>query len=199
MDILHLLNVITAYRPTPFAKKLKAETRKKHDEIESHPFVRKLILGTISDEEYFSYLENLYPIYSIVESHLLSSEGYKPLRRTAQISDDVRAYQLLLNVNSTYKIFSKGWIESCMQKDYFGLTSEFYIRWLGDLYGGQIMGKNFKYSSMLRFKNVRSCIKLARHLIENTAASRQDEFIENVKQSYNKNIELVENLYNAFK
>lgn len=199
MDLLHLLTVITAYRPTPFAKKLKAETRKNHNEIEAHPFIRKLILGTISDEEYFAYIENLYPIYSIVESRLLYPERYKLLRRTAEISNDVRAYQLLLNVNSTYKIFSKDWIESCLAKDEFGLTSEFYIRWLGDLYGGQIMSKNFKYNSMLKFKNVRSCIRSARELIENIAINRQDEFIDLVRVSYGKNLELAENLYRAFK
>lgn len=199
MDLLHLLNVFTAYRPTPFAKKLKQETRQQHDKIEAHPFVRKLILGTISDEEYFAYLENLYPIYTVVESRLLHLEEFKILRRTAQISDDLRAYQLDLNVHSTYKIYSKEWLESCLSKSNFELVSDFYIRWLGDLYGGQLMSKNFKYSSMLRFNNVRQGIRLARTLIETAAVDKQDEFIDLVNKSYDINYQLVDKLYSDFK
>ena len=51
---------------------------------------------------------------------------------------------------------------------------------------------------MLKFKNVRQCIKLARNLIE-SAAIQEDAFIDLVKKSYDKNLKLVDNLYNSFK
>jgi heme oxygenase len=198
MDFLHLINVITAYRPTAFAKKLKAQTRAKHDAIESHPFIHKLITGDISAEEYFAYIENLSPIYTIIENRLLQPAQFSPLHRDAQITEDIRNYQDALKVQTTYKLFNSEWVKACIDKTDFELISDFYIRWLGDLYGGQIMSKNFKYNSMLKFKNVRQCIKLARGLIE-SAAMHEDVFIDLVNKSYDYNLKLAEDLHNSFR
>ena len=156
MDFLHLINVITAYRPTAFAKKLKAQTRAKHDAIESHPFIHKLITGDISAEEYFAYIENLSPIYTIIENRLLQSAQFSPLHRDAQITEDIRNYQDALNIQTTYKLFNSDWVNACIGKTDFELISDFYIRWLGDLYGGQIMSKNFKYNYMLTTQDLYS-------------------------------------------
>lgn len=199
MDIIHLVKVITAYRPTAFAKKLKASTRKEHDEIERHPFVQKLISGSITDEEYTAYLDNLLLIYTTIEGKVLLYEKNTDLKRSHLIIKDLFDYKTKCNVEVGRNVCNRDWLQNIESKDTFGCTADFYIRWLGDLYGGQIMSKNFKFHSSLIFNNVRSCIKRAREVIEVNAKGREDEFINLVKQSYRFNYNLVQELWEKYR
>ena len=71
----HLLNVITAYKPNKFSKQIKKATKEKHDAIESHPFMRAMIDGSLSDFKYAVYLANLLPIYKAVEMFLFTKNN----------------------------------------------------------------------------------------------------------------------------
>lgn len=192
MKILHLLNVITAYRPTPFAKSIKFSTKKEHDDIEKHPFVDSLIKGKLTDIQYACYLLNLIPVYEAIENKLnLPHE----LRRSHFMRQDLDKYQKLLGSLGDM-FFYHDWLNNLLSKDNFSITSDFYIRWLGDLYGGQILAKNIKFNNHLKFRNVRNSIRQARELIETNAKKREKEFVLLIKKSYSYNYQLVEKLYN---
>lgn len=198
MSILHLFNVITAYRPTSFAKNLKKSTLEWHNKIESHPFVKKLISGKITDLEYAAYLKNLLSVYGAIESRLFDGDTPVELFRTSLIIQDLSKYKTLLNLDLDRYNFWEKWTDTIKSGDKFTVGASFYIRWLGDMYGGQIMSKNFKFSSALKFKNVRACIKESRKTIENIGSTNLELFIEKVNQAYGFNYDLVSQLEEVF-
>ena len=101
MNVLHLINVITAYRPTAFAKRVKLETKANHDAIEQHPFIDLIIKGKMTDLQYAAYLSNVCPVYDIVEKKLLTPRSI--LARTNYIRKDIEQYSNFLN-NSLFNI-----------------------------------------------------------------------------------------------
>jgi len=192
VNILHLIKVITAYKPTAFAKHIKISTKLEHDNIEKHPFVDNLIKGKLTDTQYACYLLNLIPIYDVIENRLNLDNS---LRRSNLMRQDLDRYQKLLGSLGDM-FFYHDWLKNLFDKDVFSITSDFYIRWLGDLYGGQILSKNIRFNNHLKFKDVRSSIRHARSLIELNAKGREEEFISLIKDSYSHNYKLVDTLYN---
>ncbi|NBW58664.1 hypothetical protein EBR43_12985, partial [bacterium] len=73
--LLHLIKVLTAYKPNEFSKKIKKQTKVKHDQIESHPFIKEMLSGELSDFKYAVYLNNLLPIYKGVEMFLFNKRN----------------------------------------------------------------------------------------------------------------------------
>lgn len=192
MNIIHLIKVITAYRLTPFAKRIKEVSKPLHDQIESHPFIKKFIDGKLSDLEYAVYLYNMYPVYEKIEYLLLSPQSI--LARTQQIKKDLIDYSNLLDVDLSLYFINQDWIKSIEASDKFKQTAIFYIRWLGDLYGGQILSKNIRYNKSLKFKNVRQCIKTARELIEYYGSKDENRFLVQISEAYTHNYNLVTNI-----
>lgn len=192
MDLIHLLKVITAYKLTPFAKRVKEATKPLHDKIESHPFISRLIKGSLTDLEYAVYLYNMLPVYEKIERRLLCPSSV--LARTKQIKTDLNKYESFLNVSLTEFYINEKWADTLETEDILKLTSVFYIRWLGDLYGGQILAKNIKFNSALKFNSVRLCIRLSRELIEHYGSQDEDKFISYVKEAYTNNYNLVDKI-----
>lgn len=194
MDVLHLIKVITAYKHTAFSKKVKLETEANHDAIEQHPFVDLIIKGKMTDLQYAAYLSNVYPVYDIVEKKLLAPQSI--LARTNYIRKDVEQYSNFLNTDLSRLYVNDEWVQKLESGDELDVLAAFYIRWLGDLYGGQILAKNIRFNSALKFKSVRLCIKVARELIELNASKDTDVFIERIKNAYADNYNLAEKLHN---
>jgi len=194
MGLFHLLKVITAYRPTPFAKRIKEATKPLHDQIESHPFIEKLIDGQMTDLEYAVYLSNLYPVYEKIERLLLSPSS--ALARVKYIKNDLQKYTAFFNNDLSEYYINDLWVNSLETDDMFKLTAVFYTRWLGDLYGGQILAKNIRFNSSLKFKNVRQCIKIARELIESYGSKDENRFLVQVSHAYTENYNLATNIQN---
>ena len=194
MDVLHLIKVITAYKHTAFSRRVKLETKANHDAIEQHPFVDLIIKGKMTDLQYAAYLSNVYPVYDIVEKKLLAPQSI--LARTNYIRKDVEQYSNFLNTDLSRLYVNDEWVQKLESGDELDVLAAFYIRWLGDLYGGQILAKNIRFHSALKFTNVRLCIKMARELIELNACKSADVFIERIKSAYADNYNLAEKLHN---
>lgn len=194
MNLIHLIKVITAYKLTPFAKRIKEATQPLHSQIEAHPFISRLISEKLSDIEYAVYLSNLFPVYEKVERKLLGPSSI--LARKKFIEKDLNDYSKFLNVNLEDFYVNKDWAESLDEADNYKLTAVFYIRWLGDLYGGQILAKNIRFNSSLKFKNVRDCIKVARSLIEYYGSKDENRFLVQISDAYTRNYDLVDRIQN---
>ena len=186
--LLHLLNVITAYRPNKFSKQIKKSTKEKHDAIEKHPFIKSMIDGSLSDFKYAIYLNNLLPIYKAVEMFLFYSTPVdKDLLQSRKINNDLNEYIRFLgiNIDRPEYIFNKEWLNYFLFKDKFLQKAELYIRWLADMYGGQIIKRNIRFNSKYDFNDLRNEIKIIRRMIEDGLdETNVDRFIEEVDKAY---------------
>jgi len=199
--LLHLIKVLTAYRPNEFSKKIKKQTKVKHDQIESHPFIKEMLSGELSDFKYAVYLNNLLPIYKGVEMFLFNKRNTNSdIVQSKKILNDINNYTNFLNVdlNQDHLLFYRDWLNHFTTKNDFYKKSELYIRWLADMYGGQIIKKNIKFGSKYDFVDIRGDIKFVRQLIENNLNSQNvDSFIDEVNISYDYHYKLVERVYDA--
>lgn len=198
MNIWHLVKVITAYKPTPIARYIKKETKFKHDLIEQHPFIVKLIDKTITDKEYAIYLKNLLPIYKSVENAFFNKDTFPELYRSTLIKKDLEQYERDLGKISSKYIFNKEWLLKFKKKNETMKKSELYIRWLADAYGGQIIKKGLKYTSKYDIKDVRHFIRVVRAMIEDGLdETNVERFISAINESYDEHYKLVEKIYDA--
>ena len=200
--IFHLLNVITAYKPNEFSKQIKKETREHHDIIENHPFIREMLNGTLPDYKYALYLANLLPIYKGVENYLLQQNYNKDIIQSIKILEDLNQYSTLLNYHfespGVNIIFYKDWLNNFLGKTDFYKKTELYIRWLADMYGGQIIKKNIRFASKYKFKTLRKDIQHVRRMIEDGLdGSNIDNFINEVIVTYNFHYRLTDHVYNC--
>lgn len=186
--LLHLLNVITAYRPNKLSKQIKKATKEKHDAIEKHPFIKSMIDGSLSDFKYVIYLNNLLPIYKAVEMFLFNINKVDgDLLQSKKINDDINNYVNFLGVKierPEYKFYDD-WLNHFICKDNFFKKAELYIRWLADMYGGQIIKRNIRFNSKYNFNDLRNEIKIIRRMIEDGLdETNVDRFIEEVNKAY---------------
>lgn len=198
--ILHLLNVITAYRPNEYSKRLKRETREQHDLIEGHPFISEMLDGTLPDYKYAIYLANLLPIYRAIEQSLFQDGHNEDIIQSKKIIQDLSHYSALLNYHFESPglniIFYKDWLHTLTSKTDFYKKTDLYIRWLGDMYGGQIIKKNIRYTNKYEFKTLRKDIRYVRKMIERDLDdSNIDNFIKEAIISYKFNYKLADYIY----
>jgi len=196
--LLHLLNVITAYRPNKLSKKIKKETKQKHDAIEKHPLLVELVNGTLPDYKYGIYLINLLPIYTSVETFFLNNTSNTDLIQSEKIRKDLHSYSKYLNVNfnNANVLFYSDWISHFFSKDQFFKKTELYVRWLADMYGGQILKKKVRFGEKYEFKDLRDSIKTIRKEIEDGLNEQNvDQFIDEVNKTYDFHYKLADKVY----
>ena len=120
--------------------------------------------------------------------------------QSKKILNDINNYSNFLNVdlNQDHLLFYRDWLNYFTTKNDFYKKSELYIRWLADMYGGQIIKKNIRFGSKYDFVDIRGDIKFVRQLIEDGLNSQNvDSFIEEVNISYDYHYKLVERVYDA--
>lgn len=187
MNIFHLINVITAFKPNKYSKILKEKTKEDHDKIEQHPFFRDLLNGTLPDVKYAYYLANLLPIYELVEKEFFNNITDKSLLQSEKIKKDLENYSNLLGkkIDNSCYYYSHAWVIHFTQKNRLYKKADLYVRWLADMYGGQFLKKKVKFGDKYKFKNLRKNIKFVRQLIEEDLNDDTlEKFIDEVKTIY---------------
>lgn len=200
MNIWHLIKVITAYRPTKIAKYIKQNTKQNHDVIEQHPFFKDLLSGRLSDAAYANYLGQLLPLYISIENNLCKKNWPIDLITSIRIADDIKKYREIVDIDTKVWPVAMEWINHFYSKPVLLQKTDLYIRWLADLYGGQILKNRVKFNSKYSFKNARRCIQIVRKYIEEGINdSNKEMFVYEVNKSYDLHYKLVDQIYEKYK
>jgi len=126
---------------------LKEYTKSFHKEIESTEFAKKLIKGTVTELQYYNYLFQFKGIYKTIEDVGEKLNLYKDIesvKRYYKIIDDMfsfeEQYPFLEELATTSY---RDYLTSI--KDPIKLKSHMYVRYMGDLNGGQILKERLNH------------------------------------------------------
>lgn len=164
-----------------FCKQLYLETKDLHHVIDSHPFVELVRTNTTAGDIYIEF--NKICINAIqAQVNFLPISLQMKLDRNCETKSTLNCsdYELQL-------------IKRCQE---FPLEHS-YLMYAGLVLGGNLLKKYIseEHHSFLTFKNPKELIiELKTYLNENIPNEYQDEFIENVKESY----KLIKNIFDEY-
>ncbi|KAG9000873.1 hypothetical protein FRB94_005096 [Tulasnella sp. JGI-2019a] len=156
----------------PISVLLKNTTKQVHEDVENSPGARALIKGTLSRDGYIKYLFTLWHLYDALESaldehslHPTLAPSYNPalLRRCDALSSDI-SHLLTLSPSSSpewkkHSLYTSSFLPSLpvplaeyitrlndlrRSQDPTPLLAHSYVRYLGDLSGGQCIRRVLK-------------------------------------------------------
>ena len=127
---------------------LKELTMQQHTDAERQKFASVLMSGTIAEISYLRYLVNQYECYKALETHSTFDLPNEKLKRSHNIQKDINELKKNLKIeekdmlsmmltNSTKDYISH--VQSIKKEDDF--IAHIYVRYLGDLRGGQMIAK----------------------------------------------------------
>lgn len=136
------------------ALKLREGTAEKHAETEKVPYLIATFRGKIDPQTYTLQLECFYHIYKVMEeeftkqkSHPILSKIYFPeIFRTKAIEEDIAFYESKKGTKRSGTISPKtqSYIDHILRvskENPTMLLAQSYVRYLGDLSGGQVLKK----------------------------------------------------------
>ncbi|MEO8524686.1 MAG: biliverdin-producing heme oxygenase [Caldimonas sp.] len=135
------------------AERLKLETRTLHTEAERSPFMAALLRGRMSRSAYVALLQNLHAIYATLEPALRRHAAH-PAIAPFDLASLARSQSLLGDLSVLLSSFdtdasrllepaSSEYVERLRELDARRpelLLAHAYVRYLGDLSGGQMLG-----------------------------------------------------------
>ena len=132
------------------SERLRNETREAHTKAERSGIMRDVLRGTIAREDYIALLHNLRALYAELESQLdqnrnhaaLAGVNWPALKRTASLDADIAAFAGGASADPLLTASTKAYVQHLRDIGTHHperLFPHAYLRYLGDLYGGQIM------------------------------------------------------------
>jgi heme oxygenase len=176
-----------------FLERLKEETKEIHQISENHAFNKALLNSHLSDQKYFVYLHNIFPIFSYIERRLdLTGE----LVRSPLIHVDIMKYAKDGNVLTPKDLHYFDWIHEIGSKADKFLPAIVYVEWLKDVFGGKIISQKVKHNSLYQFNNPRSMAERVRSLIV-VNPEDEDEFILETKKVFENHNQLLTRVFES--
>lgn len=137
--------------PASLADRLRADTKALHTAAERSTFMRALLRGELTRDAYCALLRNLHAVYAAMEPALarhaarpeLAPFQMHALRRAGVLLDDLSALQGLERHGETaLRQSTLTYVQRLHELDAVEpelLLAHAYVRYLGDLSGGQIL------------------------------------------------------------
>jgi heme oxygenase len=185
-------------------EKLKEQTKEVHEQAESHPLMKSFISGDYKKTHLFQYLVNLRPLYESIEQKLIVKNIHKnfDLCRSRLLSKDIAALYKEGIVNDDninildLKKRTIDWVANQWQVDAPSyLVSDFYVRWLADLYGGRVFARTLApYTNTYQVNDIQRAITDVRDIINNTDAMH-DIIVIRAKTFFEFHIDLFDEIY----
>ncbi|MEP6763607.1 MAG: biliverdin-producing heme oxygenase [Gemmatimonadaceae bacterium] len=133
---------------TPLSHRLRSDTKDAHTAAERSGVMRSLLRGKISREKYVALLQNLAALYEALESELdlhrehvaLRQVDWNSLRRFPSLQHDIAAFGEFQTAD--IKPSTLAYVAHLHEIGAASpglLFAHAYLRYLGDLYGGQII------------------------------------------------------------
>ena len=135
---------------TPLSHRLRTETKDAHTTAERSGIMRDVLRGTVSRDAYVALLVNLRALYSALETQLdcnrqhaaLSGVDWNALKRTVALGSDITTFSGTSGEPVPLEPSTREYVRRLEQLGTQSpalLFPHAYLRYLGDLYGGQIM------------------------------------------------------------
>ncbi|MFM1864602.1 MAG: putative heme oxygenase [Actinomycetota bacterium] len=134
-----------------FHEEIKSATDAAHREAETSEFIQRLMAGDLNQSSYLSYLHALYPIYLQMEnllkkrkaSPLLQHFDHRALDRSESIARDIAYLEETLGLVANPTLTS---VTAYLNRLTDGISdarllAHHYLRYLGDLSGGQAIAR----------------------------------------------------------
>jgi heme oxygenase len=149
--------------PLNLVERLKRETRSLHVEVERTPFIAALLRGRVDRRGYLLLLRNLEAIYAALEPALrrhaahpaLSRFDFEALARTSALAADIEARGGGPVDGDTPPPREQATVDYAARLAHLDqagperLLAHAYVRYLGDLSGGQVLGRIVRESLQL--------------------------------------------------
>lgn len=137
--------------PTNLAARLREATQTLHTQAERSGVMRALLQGTLSKSGYVSLLHNLHAIYAALEAALARTAGHgwiaavhdDRLARRASLEADLSALAPGMDGDAAVESATIDYVQRLLKlecDDPAALIAHAYVRYLGDLSGGQLLG-----------------------------------------------------------
>lgn len=133
----------------PLSTRLKTETQDAHRRVEKRPWVRAFMKGQLPASAYWAHARMLLRVYLSMEEHLLAPKsqqlrdfGWPELARSPGLRADlIRFGQLSSPSEHPAALEYADWIHHVASSEPHLLLAHAYVRYLGDLSGGQILDR----------------------------------------------------------
>lgn len=130
---------------SPLPQRLKEATRSLHQQVERSGVMADVLSRSVSRKAYVALLANLQGIYKALESALASAPGdlarLGHLARSAALTSDLRAFGLPVPALEPAAQDYAQRLTSLQGTQAHRLWAHVYVRYLGDLHGGQILSR----------------------------------------------------------
>lgn len=162
---------------------LREATMTKHKMAEQMPFNKAMLNGELSKQEYASYLQSQYHIFSTIENVCSLPEN---MLRTDKILEDITEID-----DTPFFYTSKKTEEYCnyLKESTTDIWPHVYLNYLAIAFGGQMIKTKIPGSGqMYNFENIQDTIKYIRNI-------QKDEWADEVNKAYDFLIEIFDELY----
>lgn len=134
---------------TPLSSRLRTETKTAHTAAERSGIMRRLLRGTIDRNAYLALLSNLAVVYETMELELARLEGtaftafsFPLVARAPALAHDIARFEAAGAEPSVIQPATHAYaahLRTLGERAPELLVAHAYLRYLGDMYGGQII------------------------------------------------------------